>query len=119
MKEIKLQRKRQASTSGQPLPTRFTLANAWTSNRPHLRMCVGSFSRYFQVPRGCSKVTLVFTKHPHPEAYKMEMGYYGNASEAQIPMLDGFEPNLMWHSRVMFKKLWDEGYNYVRCEVPE
>jgi hypothetical protein len=117
MKEIKLQRKRQASMSWQRMSTRFTLVNAWTSDRPHLRMCVGSFSKYFQVPRGCRHVTLVFTKRPHPEAYKMEMGYHGNASEAHIPMLDGFEPDLMRHARVMFKKLWEQGYNYVRCEV--
>jgi hypothetical protein len=36
-----------------------------------------------------------------------------------LPCLDDVDPCLRYHADKKFLELWDEGYNYVRCEISE
>jgi hypothetical protein len=85
-----------------------------------VELCNYDVRQYFALGR-TKTFTLVFSKAPHPEAYRIEAGVnrrFGLPSQ-RIPMVDGYEPTFMDRAQSTFLNLWDEGYNYVRCEVPD
>ena len=98
--------------------TTRTLSGSWKAY-PSITMCVTAFNRFFEIPRGCTEAVLVFSKTRHPEAYYMQLGYDNAMStQANVLLVDGYTVPLYGMARRTFKRLWNEGYNYVRLEVP-
>jgi len=82
------------------------------------------------LPDDVKKVTFVFSTSPHPEA--VQLAYYMNQDlydwYETMPMYQSFieddytlhmdevEAFLMPTADTKMRKLWEEGYNYMRCE---
>ena len=78
-------------------------------------LCVASFNRWFDLPRGCADIDIVFSKNKHPEAYDILMcELYPGWDKLYI---NNQETGMMSGATHICKRLWNEGYNWVRVEV--
>ena len=80
-------------------------------------MCHDDFASYFALG-GKKSCTLVFTKTKHPDAYPMDMGEcMSHTGYFNVPLVGLYSPRFTGEASRAFKRLYREGYNYVRCEV--
>ncbi len=103
-----------------PVITERSSLNA-NFNAGRLSICSSAFTRYFSLPRACLNFTLVFTKTKPDtdEAYQIE-GFRSGGIEsgsADYATLDNHKPPLCGAEMWKLVTLWNEGYNWVRCEV--
>lgn len=79
------------------------------------------------LPSDTTKVTFVFSQRPHSEAAAITFGIHkddyewlngeGILDDFDYNLeLDGEETFLMAHADATIRKLWNEGYNYIRAE---
>lgn len=104
-----------------------------------LKLCGSGVDNYFKVNKNSNvnwfpiyekEIVLVFSdrylgKHSYKIECSMEESMYNwyvkydnPASVYYDATLDGEDPHLLWDAEKYFKRLWNEGYNYVRCEIP-
>ena len=87
----------------------------------------GVRSAFPGIPKNAQKVTFVFSQRPQPEAAKITFECHKDDYDLWKEMdvlcdrdyelhLDGTHEFLTHSSNAKIRELWDQGYNYIRCE---
>ena len=114
MKRINLKRKTLRQFNYTTGRKRTYLHTMWKGT-PSIALCVASFNRWFELPKGCDDIDLVFTKTPHPEAYDIQIDI-GIPGWPRV-MINNQHTGMMSGAQFKVRRLWEQGYNYVRVEV--
>ena len=96
-------------------------------NDDGLQVCRGGIETVFILPRSAKVVTFVLTKASHPQAVKVtfecDKEYHDEWKAAGIlydgdfeAVFDGRRVGMYSAADDLLRVLWEEGYNYVRCE---